>query len=70
MAVPVKYDVLTGRKLHVEIHAAIHEKFMWLPVFTGAEFGLFSGAWGWMWISWSPALGVLGKCHGELGISL
>lgn len=51
MAVPVKYDVLTVRKFHVEIHAGIHEKFIWLPLFTGAEFGLFSGAWGSVWIS-------------------
>lgn len=46
MAAPVKCDVLAVRKLHVEIHAGIHEKFISLPLFTGAEFGLFSGAWG------------------------
>lgn len=43
MAVPVKYNLLTVRKLHVGINS---EKFIWLALFTGTEFGPFSGAWG------------------------
>lgn len=50
MAVAVKDDMLTVRKLHVEIPSGIHKKFIWLPLFTGADFGLFSGAWGSLWI--------------------
>lgn len=50
MAVAVKDDVLTVRKFHVEIPAGIHEKFIWLPLFTSAGVGLFSGAWGSLWI--------------------
>lgn len=71
MAVPVKYDVLAVWKLHVEVHAGIDEKFIWLPWFTAAEFvsslevGAGCGSHGLLpWVFWGSAQGSL-QHHSE-----
>lgn len=71
MAVPVKYDVLAVKKLCVEIHAGIDEKFIWLPLFTAAEFvsslelGGGCGSHGLLpWVFWGRAQGSL-QHHSE-----